>query len=49
VAFPRAVAAGLLAADRSDELICGAEGHTANPDVWVAVAKMFAAVGRKPA
>ena len=46
VAFQRVVAAGWLAADRSDELISGAERHTANPDVWVAVAKMFAAVGR---
>ena len=49
VAFQRVVAAGGLAADRSDELISGAERHTANPDVWVAVAKMFAVVGRKPA
>jgi hypothetical protein len=24
-----------------------AERHTANPDVWVAAAKMFAVVGRK--
>jgi 2-polyprenyl-3-methyl-5-hydroxy-6-metoxy-1,4-benzoquinol methylase len=46
-AFPRVVAARLLTADRSDELISGAERHTANPDVWVAVAKMFAVVGRK--
>lgn len=43
----RGVAAGLLTAERSDELIAGAERHTANPDVWVAVAKMFAVVGRK--
>jgi hypothetical protein len=49
VAFQRVVASGWLAADRSDELISGAERHTANPDVWVAVAKMFAVVGRKPA
>ena len=47
VAFPRAVEAGLVTADRSDELIAGAERHTTNPDVWVAVAKMFAVVGRK--
>jgi 2-polyprenyl-3-methyl-5-hydroxy-6-metoxy-1,4-benzoquinol methylase len=47
VAFPRVVAAGLLTAERSDELIAGAERFTANPDVWVAVAKMFAVVGRK--
>ena len=49
VAFPNVVAAGLLTAERSDELISGAERHTASPDVWVAVAKMFAAVGRKVA
>jgi hypothetical protein len=49
VAFTRVMAAGLLAADRSGELISGAERHTENPDVWVAVAKMFAVVGRKPA
>jgi len=48
VAFQRVVAAGRLDADRSDELISGAERHTASPDVWVAVAKVFAAVGRKP-
>ena len=47
VAFQRVVASGWLAADRSDELISGAERHTASRDVWVAVAKMFAVVGRK--
>ena len=46
-AFPRVVAAGLLTADRSDELISGAERHTAHAEVWVAVAKMFAVVGRR--
>ena len=48
-AFRRVVASGWLTADRSDQLISGAERHTAIPDVWVAVAKMFAVVGRKPA
>ena len=48
VAFPRVVEAGLVTADRSDALIAGAERHTANPDVWVAVAKIFAVIGRKP-
>lgn len=48
VAFPRAVAAGVVTAERSDELIAGAERHTASPDVWVAVAKVFGVVGRKP-
>lgn len=47
VAFPRAVAAGVVTAERSDELIAGAERHTTNPDVWVAVAKVLAVVGRK--
>jgi hypothetical protein len=46
-ASPRVVAAGLLTADRRDELMSSAERHTANPDVWVAAAKMFAVVGRK--
>jgi 2-polyprenyl-3-methyl-5-hydroxy-6-metoxy-1,4-benzoquinol methylase len=49
VAFPNVVAAGMLTAERSDELVSGAERHTASPDVWVAVAKMFAVIGRKPA
>ena len=48
VAFQRVVASGWMAADRSDELISGAERHTESPEVWVAVAKMFAVVGRKP-
>jgi 2-polyprenyl-3-methyl-5-hydroxy-6-metoxy-1,4-benzoquinol methylase len=49
VAFQRVVADGWLTAERSDELLSGAERCTASPDVWVAVAKMFAVVGRKPA
>ena len=34
--------------ERGMELISGMEQHTANPEVWVAVAKMFAVIGRKP-
>ena len=45
--IPRAVPAGVVTAERSDELIAGAERHTTDPDVWVAVAKIFAVVGRK--
>lgn len=30
------------------ELIAGMEKHTTNPEVWVAVAKMLAVVGKKP-
>jgi hypothetical protein len=37
----------VVTAERSDELIAGAERHTRNPVVWVAVAKIFAVVGRK--
>ena len=33
--------------ERGEELIAGMERHTANPDVWVAMAKMFAVVGKK--
>jgi SAM-dependent methyltransferase len=46
-ALQRAVPEGVLSMDRGMELIAGMEEHTANPDVWVAVAKMFAAVGCK--
>ena len=48
VAFPRAVADGVVTQERSDELLSGAERHTAGRDVWVAVAKMFAVVGLRP-
>ena len=34
--------------ERGMELITAMEKHTANPEVWVAVAKMFAVVGRNP-
>ena len=47
-ALQRAVPEGVVTLERGMELIAGMEKHTANLDVWVAVAKMFAVVGRKP-
>lgn len=43
----RSAAEGGISFDRRMELMSGMEKHTANPDVWVAVAKMFAVIGRK--
>jgi hypothetical protein len=48
VALQRAVPSGVMTMERGQELIAGMERHTANPDVWVAMAKIFAAVGKKP-
>ena len=48
VGIPRHVAEGVISEERDRELVEGMGRHTASPDVWVAVAKMFAAVGRKP-
>jgi len=45
---PRHVTEGVITAERDMELIAGMERHTANPNVWVAVAKMFAVVASKP-
>lgn len=47
-ALERAVPSGVMTMERGEELIAGMARHTANPDVWVAMAKMFAGVGRKP-
>lgn len=47
-ALQRAVPEGVVTMDRGLELIAGMEKHTANPHVWVAVAKMLAVVGSKP-
>jgi SAM-dependent methyltransferase len=47
-ALQRAVPEGVVTLDRGSELIAAMERHTASRDVWVAVAKMFAVVGRKP-
>lgn len=46
-ALQRAVPEGVITMDRGMELIAGMEHHTASPDVWVAVAKMFAVVGTR--
>jgi SAM-dependent methyltransferase len=48
VALQRAVPSGVMTMERGQELIAGMERHTADPSVWVAMAKMFAAVGHKP-
>jgi len=46
-ALQRAVPEGVVTMSRGMELIAGMERHTASPDVWVAVAKMFAVVGKR--
>ena len=46
-ALQRAVSEGVIDMERGMELLAGIERHTANPDVWVAVAKMFAVVASK--
>lgn len=48
-ALQRAVPEGVISMERGKDLIAGMERHTASPDVWVAVAKMFAAVGKAAA
>jgi 2-polyprenyl-3-methyl-5-hydroxy-6-metoxy-1,4-benzoquinol methylase len=44
---PRLLAEGTISQSELDGLLMGMAAHTANPDVWVAVTQMFAAVGRK--
>jgi SAM-dependent methyltransferase len=46
-ALPSLIAAGSATPDEGAEVIAGMATHDARPDVWIAVAKMFAAVGRK--
>jgi SAM-dependent methyltransferase len=46
-ALPYVVKAGSVTPEEGAELIAGMAAHDARPDVWIAVAKMFAAVGRK--
>ena len=48
-ALPRAAETGVVAKERVEALLAGAEQHTASPEVWVAAAQMFAVVGRRPA
>jgi SAM-dependent methyltransferase len=45
--LPFRVKAGSMTEEKGDELLAGMAAHNARPDVWVAVAKMFAAVGVK--
>ncbi|MFN0194241.1 MAG: class I SAM-dependent methyltransferase [Aestuariivirga sp.] len=45
--LPNLVKAGSVTQAEGEELIAGMAAHNARPDVWIAVAKMFAAVGRK--
>jgi len=47
-ALQRAVPEGVVTMERGMELIAGMEKHTANPEAWVAVAKMLVVVGKKP-
>jgi SAM-dependent methyltransferase len=47
-ALQRAVPEGVITMERGMELIAGMEKHTANPEVWVAVAKTFVVIGKKP-
>ena len=46
-ALRRAVPEGVVTMERGMALIAAMEAHTANPEVWVAVAKIFAAVGTR--
>lgn len=48
-ALPFVVKAGSVAPEDGEALMAGMAAHTERPDVWIAVAKMFAAAGRKPA
>ena len=47
-ALQRAVPECVVTMERGMELIAGMEKHTANPEAWVAVAKMLVVVGKKP-
>jgi len=46
-ALPHVVKAGSVTPSEGEDLMAGMAAHTARPDVWIAVAKMFAAVGTK--
>ena len=48
-ALPNIVKAGSVDPNEGEELIAGLTAHTQRPDVWIAVPKMFAAVGRRDA
>ena len=44
----RAVPEGVISLERGSEIICRLEQHIKDANTWMAVAKMFAAVGSKP-
>jgi hypothetical protein len=46
--MPYRIQAGSIRQEDGDRLIAGIAAHNQRPDVWVAVVKMFAAVGEKP-
>jgi SAM-dependent methyltransferase len=45
--LPFRVKAGSMTQEEGEDILSGMAAHNARPDVWVAVAKMFAAVGVK--
>jgi SAM-dependent methyltransferase len=45
--LPSLVKAGSVTQADGDDMIAGIAAHNARPDVWIGVAKMFAAVGQK--
>jgi SAM-dependent methyltransferase len=46
-ALPFIVSAGTMTEERGERLLAGMAKHTAQDDVWVAMVKMFVAVGQK--
>ncbi len=46
-ALPSLAAAGTMSQERGEEILAGMARHTAGEDVWVAMVRMFAAVGLK--
>jgi ubiquinone/menaquinone biosynthesis C-methylase UbiE len=46
-ALPALVSAGTMPQEWGDKILAGMAKHTASEDVWVAMVKMFAAVGQK--
>jgi SAM-dependent methyltransferase len=46
-ALPYVISAGTMTQERGERLLAGMAQHTASDDVWVAMVKMFVAVGQK--
>jgi ubiquinone/menaquinone biosynthesis C-methylase UbiE len=46
-ALPSLISVGTMTEERGERLLGGMAKHTASEDVWVAMVKMFAAVGKK--